>query len=91
MLLLLQKTPRFAETELPKSRCKGPRGQMVGLLLHSVRAVLAAFARFLHYEEGAQRGPVLGVGTLLLPVFAELHFRNAHAEIRERPPDKWVR
>merc|ERR1712159_976924 len=42
--------------------CEGPRGQMVRLLLQSVSAALAVFALFLHYEEGAQRGPVRGVG-----------------------------
>ena len=44
----------------------------------------------LHYEEGAQRGPVRGEWNLLLAVFAVSRFRNAHAEIRQRPPDEWL-
>ena len=62
------------------------------LLLLSGCAVFAVFARFLHYEEGAQRGPVRGVNLRLLSVFTiPLLWRNAHAKIREWPPDECVR
>ncbi len=86
----MAKTPRLAETGLPKGRDEGPRGQMVRLRLRSVCAGLAVFWHFVHYEEGARRGPVRGVGTLLLAGVADSRLPNAHAEIRARPPDEWV-
>ena len=89
-----KKTPGLAETDLPKGRCEGPRGRLARLLLHSGHLLLYlfAFAHFMHYEEGAQRGPVRGVGTLFYSVFAVPRGNHhAHAEIRERPPDECVR
>ena len=100
-MLWLQKTPDVAETNLPKGRCEGPRGQVARLRSD---IGLAVFARFLHNEEGAQRGPVRGVGLLLSAGFAvrmvyafffELFTvplsKTAHAKLRERSSDEWVR
>ena len=91
----LQKTPGLAETGVPQGRDEGPRRQMARLILRSVRAALAVYVLFLHYEEGAQREPVRGGGLRWLVVYSVLavdsRFRNAHAAIRQRPPDEWVR
>ena len=58
-----KKTPRFAETVLPKGRREGPRGQMVRLLLLLVLPVPPHVSALpLHDEDGSQRGPVQGVG-----------------------------
>ena len=79
---------------VPKGRDEGHRGHLVLLhvLLYALR-VLVNCKDCLHYEEGTQRGRVRGVGVVIrdLPsVPAVPNFRNAHAKIRERPPDERV-
>ena len=91
----LQKTPRFAEADLPKGRDEGPRGQLARLQLQSVPAVLAAFVLLVHFEEGAQPGSVRQYDNPLSSMFADplsmsLRSKNMDAEIRQRPPDEWV-
>ena len=69
---------------------------MVQLRVLSVCPPYVLVGRLLvHYEEGAQPGPVRGVGGLLIPSVASPSsipaLKALHAALREGPPDEWVR
>ena len=74
----LQKTPRFAETDLPKVGTRDLAGKWCGLGF--VPFVTLWRFRIECTTKGARRGPVRGVGARLRSVFADSHFRNAHAQ-----------